>query len=172
MMPDSFKTLPRRSRGCLTAIGFLMILASSLACSRPQKTADKRVNSELEPSPVAAASTPPQKMPGADSGTHSGTRTAITAQAAERPPPALDRSEATAAAGACPSAPSEKAWLTSGGCVALERCPGVPGPCTKSCVPFPKQCSGCATCDCVSKALCGRGAASACKGHEVWCAAP
>lgn len=83
------------------------------------------------------------------------------------------RTVAAASSGAgCAGAPSPKDWLTSAGCVSVLRCPGVPGPCAQSCLPFPKQCSQCATCECVSKALCGRGAAPICKGYEVMCAEP
>jgi hypothetical protein len=72
----------------------------------------------------------------------------------------------------CGAAPARRTWLTDAGCVSTERCPGVPGPCKKTCVPFPKACDKCASCNCVGRAVCGDRAVATCKGRTVQCNEP
>lgn len=115
--------------------------------------------------PAAAAGT--RQAP-----TSTNAKAAAPVASAPRVPAAGALAAPSSSAPGCAGAPPKKAWLTSAGCVRVQRCPGVPGPCTTSCVPFPKQCESCASCDCVSKALCGRGAAPFCRGYEVVCAEP
>ena len=72
----------------------------------------------------------------------------------------------------CASAPPRRTWLTDAGCVSMERCPGVPGPCKKACVPFPSECDKCASCNCVGRAVCGGRAVATCRGDTVQCNEP
>ena len=60
-------------------------------------------------------------------------------------------------------------WLTSAGCLKVQRCPGVPGPCKESCVAFPSSCTACPSCYCLTRAVCSPQTGGACRAHEVSC---
>jgi hypothetical protein len=163
-------------RGRVAGLILTLPLLAIAACTRREQTTHQREGVAETRRGVDTEQTP------APTGTELGTRSA--------PTPAIEHSAAPASelstkaptvrpngapshsGGACAGAPAAKAWLTDAGCVAIQRCPGVPGPCAKACVPFPKQCNACASCECVSRALCGHAAAAYCRGHEVVCAEP
>ena len=177
-MPDS-RLLPVHGRGRADRVGVrrclaLLVLAWSAGCAKrgEQPTERERADS----SDASQASSPlatSQPTPAAVAETGHAVR-----QSAARPEASTPRVEVVApvaapsASASCTGASPPKAWLTSAGCVQVQRCPGVPGPCTKKCVPFPKQCNDCANCNCVGKALCGHGAAPICRGYEVTCVEP
>jgi len=157
-------------RGRLVSTLLLPLSVSAASCS---KTSERPQN---EPASSAKVSISPTSelprgpvLPAAASSTNDAKPT----EAPPTPnPPSADANAAPAASASCPGGAPPKAWLTNAGCVKVQRCPGVPGPCTTSCVPFPKQCSSCANCACVGKALCGRGAAPICRGYDIMCAEP
>ena len=142
------------------------LFLTAVGCStRPERVSGTENDRPVNAQPIRAVSAQP--------GVTSAPNPSVpTVKPRANTPPASPVSAPSAGTDACAGAPPAKAWLTNAGCVSVQRCPGVPGPCRTSCVPLPQQCVGCSSCSCLSLALCGYRSASACKGYEVQCAAP
>lgn len=159
----------RRWTSTQSVHALVLLLASTIGCEERQQA------TRSEPNVRSGAD-----LAAPDAGSAKVTRRARRAVgSAARAPASAQSAQSLHDAGATDAnsphsdkAASAEAWLGDAGCVTVQRCPGVPGPCKHQCSAYPSACLDDPSCRCLLRALCGRAGAGFCRQRLVQCFEP